>query len=86
MKDGAEPLKYLCLNKEIKDEIDKYRAETNPKVFDYIDSLLALIEYQMVMIHQERREVISLKHNKAWHHYDKDVIGKNLNNRPNFGC
>jgi hypothetical protein len=71
-KKETHPLKYLCLNKEIQEQVYAHKDNTHPQVFEYISDLLKLIEYQMLMIHDQRREIISMKHDSAWKHYEKE--------------
>lgn len=42
-------------------------------VLDYIIELYKLIEYQKQRIFQQEKEIIALRHEKAWKHYDKPM-------------
>lgn len=85
-KDQANPLKYLCFEPKIRQQIGLLKNSTNQEIFDHIDELYDLIQYQILMIDSQRREIIAMKHEKAWSHYDKDVVGKIVEDRKNFRC
>jgi hypothetical protein len=46
-------------------------AYKNEQVYEYIQELYELIDYQRKMINEQRVEIIGLKHQSAWKHYDK---------------
>jgi hypothetical protein len=48
--------------------MDAYKHE---QVYDYIQELYELINYQKDIIKQQRVEIIGLKHKDAWKRYDK---------------
>lgn len=41
----------------------------NDEIKKYILELYNLIEYQIVMIHEQRSEIVAKKHKEAWKHY-----------------
>ena len=45
-------------------------AYKHEQVYGYILELYELINYQKEMIHQQRIEIIGLKHKEAWKRYD----------------
>lgn len=45
-------------------------AYKNEQVYEYIMELYELINYQKNMINKQRVEIIGLKHQQAWKHYD----------------
>lgn len=47
-------------------------AYKNEQVYDYIMELYDLINYQKDMIHQQRVEIIALKHKQAWQHLSNE--------------
>lgn len=65
-------LKYECCDPKVKNQILLLKNNMNPVVYKHIQDLYELIDYQVSMIHEQRREIISMKHNDAWKHYDKD--------------
>ncbi len=68
-KKGCNPLKYNCFNPETRTQI--LHKCSDPEIKQYIQELYGLIEYQMIMIDDQRREIIAFKHKEGWKHYDK---------------
>jgi len=50
--------------------LTKYKGQP---VLDYIIELYKLIEYQKQRIFQQEKEIIALRHEQAWKHYDKTI-------------
>lgn len=48
----------------------KYKTH---EIFSYIVDLYNLIEYQKQIIFEQEKQIIALKHEKAWKHYDKPI-------------
>jgi len=65
-------LKYECCDPKVKNQILLLKNNMDPVVYKHIQDLYELIDYQVSMIHEQRREIISMKHHDAWKHYDKD--------------
>jgi hypothetical protein len=63
------PLKYLCYDKNQRKHI--ISICDNEEIKKHILDLYNLIEYQLIMIHEQRSEIIAKEHKKAWKHYDK---------------
>jgi hypothetical protein len=60
------PLKYACL-----DSFDKlYNSCTNNEIKDLLFQLRELIFYQMNEIKNQRIDIVGIKHEQAWKHYD----------------
>lgn len=63
-------LKYEPMSSDkIKTIMEAYK---NEQVYDYIQELYELINYQKDIIKQQRIEIIGLKHKEAWKRYDVD--------------
>jgi hypothetical protein len=68
--------------------LTKYKGQP---VLDYIIELYKLIEYQKQRIFQQEKEIIALRHEQAWKHYDKTIENydpatrKNINRPPKSG-
>jgi hypothetical protein len=68
--------------------LTKYKGQP---VLDYIIELYKLIEYQKQRIFQQEKEIIALRHEKAWKHYDNPIENydpatrKNINRPPKSG-
>lgn len=66
---GHIPLKYECLDRFpdiVKSCVDDNAAKLLIEMFD-------LIRYQMKQIQDQRMEIIGLKHEEAWKHYDRPL-------------
>lgn len=61
--------KYNCLNKL--DQIVKSCTDTD--AINLILDMRDLIFYQMHEIRDQRTEIISMKHQNSWKHYDKPI-------------
>ena len=62
-------LNYEPINlSKVNNVLTQYKGQP---VLDYIIELYKLIEYQKQRIFQQEKEIISLRHEKAWNHYDK---------------
>lgn len=63
----ANPMKYGCLDKlpEVVDNVEDQWLK------DYLRELYELIQYQIREIHQQRQEIVAIKHKHAWKQYDK---------------
>lgn len=61
------PLKYACLD-FFTDIVTKCKDDDIAK---YLIELRDLITYQMKIIHDQRMEIVAIKHKDAWKHYDK---------------
>ena len=66
---GCNPLKYNCFDKDLRSKILSQCADNEIK--NHIKDLYELIFYQMSLINDQRREIVSFKHNDQWKHYDK---------------
>jgi len=82
-------LKYDPINlSKVKSVLTQYKGQP---VLDYIIELYKLIEYQKQRIFQQEKEIIALRHEKAWKHYDNSIENydpatrKNINKSPKSG-
>lgn len=79
MSKETKPLKYLSVLPEKKKEIANIYKDY--KVTEHIEELYSLIDYQMQMISDQRRQIVADKHKDAWKHYDKSLNEYNESNR-----
>jgi hypothetical protein len=64
-------LKYEPMNlSKVSIILSQYKGQ---QVLDYIIELYKLIEYQKKRIFEQEKEIIALRHEKAWKHYDKPI-------------
>lgn len=72
---------------KIKLIMDAYK---NEQIYDYIQELYELINYQKSIINEQRVEIIALKHKEAWKRYDKPDIKEYSVDKPaksgNMSC
>jgi hypothetical protein len=68
----TQPLKYSCFDPSIRQTM--LERCTDNVIKNYLVDLYELIEYQMLMIHDQRREIVAINHKKVWEHYDKKNI------------
>lgn len=63
------PLKYACMDrfKQV------YESCSDQDIKNYLKELQDLIFYQMTIIGDQRLEIVAVKHQKAWSHYDKPL-------------
>lgn len=61
------PLKYACMDKFQR----VYDSCPSEEIKTYLKELQDLIFYQMSIIGEQRLEIVAVKHQKAWSHYDK---------------
>lgn len=66
------PLKYECLDRF--QNIVRDCADDN--IIKLLIEMFDLIVYQMNEIKMQRMEIISLKHTKAWKHYENSRIDR----------
>jgi hypothetical protein len=85
VKEGCNPLRYICIDKITVEDIAKLKSSTDPKIFNHIQDLYDLIQYQMEIISEQRMDIIAGKHSKAWSMYDPYGSGKKCN-RQSGGC
>ena len=71
MSKETKPLKYLSVLPEKKKQIANIYKEY--QVTEYIEQLYDLIDYQMKIINDQRKQIIADKHKEAWKHYYKSL-------------
>lgn len=60
-KNGCNPLKYKCFDQSVRNQFLLSCSDSDLK--QHLEELYSLIEYQMITINDQRREIVSLKHN-----------------------
>ena len=65
------PLKYACVQPEIKEAIAGMSMPMLVK--DHINDLYELINHQMLQQMRQERQLVAVKHMEAWKRYDKDM-------------
>jgi len=71
MSKETKPLKYLSVLPEKKKQIANIYKEY--QVTEYIEELYDLIDYQIKIINDQRKQIIADKHKEAWKHYYKSL-------------
>lgn len=67
----TNPLKYDPVSSiKINEIFSKYKTH---EILEYITELYNLIDYQKKIIVEQEKQIIALKHEKAWRHYDKPI-------------
>jgi hypothetical protein len=67
------PLKYACVQPDIKKYIATFEKDVPDVLWQHIEDLYELINHQMKQqLHQEQ-QMIAIKHLEAWKRYDKDI-------------
>ncbi len=65
------PLKYACVQPEVKKYMATFEKEVPKVLWSHIEDLYILIDHQMKQqLHQEA-QMIAVKHQEAWKMYDK---------------
>ena len=65
------PLKYACVQPEVKESIASMSMPMLVK--DHINDLYELINYQMLQQMRQEAQMIAIKHMEAWKRYDKNL-------------
>ena len=67
------PLKYACVQPDIKKYIATFEKDVPDVLWQHIEDLYELINHQMKQqLHQEQ-QMVAIKHLEAWKRYDKDI-------------
>jgi hypothetical protein len=82
MPKETKPLKYLSVLPEKKKQIANIYKDY--QVTEHIEELYDLIDYQMKLISDQRRQIVADKHNDAWKHYYKSLDEYNESERRYF--
>ena len=82
MPKETKPLKYLSVLPEKKKQIANIYKDY--QVTEHIEELYQLIEYQMKIISDQRRQIIADKHKDAWKNYYKSLETYNESERRYF--
>jgi len=82
MPKETKPLKYLSVLSEKKKLIANIYKDY--QVTEHIEQLYDLIDYQMKLISDQRRQIIADKHKDAWKHYYKSLDEYNKSDRRYF--
>jgi hypothetical protein len=67
------PLKYACVQPDIKRYMATFEKDISPILWQHIIDLYKLIEYQMLRQLKQESQMTSIKHLEAWKRYDKDM-------------
>ena len=67
------PLKYACVQPDIKKYMATFKRDTPPALWQHIKDLYTLIEYQMLKQLKQESQITAIKHLEAWKRYDKDL-------------
>ena len=65
------PLKYACVQPEVKESIASMSMPMLVK--DHINDLYELINHQMLQQMRQEAQIIAVKHMEAWKRYDKTL-------------
>jgi hypothetical protein len=79
MSKETKPLKYLSALPEKKKQIANIYKDY--QVTEHIEELYGLIEYQMKIISEQRRQIIADKHKESWKQYYKSIEDYNSSTR-----
>ena len=79
MSKETKPLKYLSALPEKKKQIANIYKDY--QVTEHIEELYGLIEYQMKIISEQRRQIIADKHKESWKQYYKSIDDYNSSTR-----
>ena len=82
MPKETKPLKYLSVLPEKKKQIANIYKDY--QVTEHIEELYDLIDYQMKLISDQRRQIVADKHKDAWKHYYKSLDAYNESERRYF--
>jgi len=82
MPKETKPLKYLTVLPAKKKQIANIYKDY--QVTEHIEELYDLIDYQMKLISEQRRQIIADKHQNAWKHYYKSLEEYNESERRYF--
>ena len=72
-KEKKLPLKYACVQPDIKKYMATFKRDTPPALWQHIKDLYTLIEYQMLKQLKQESQITAIKHLEAWKRYDKDL-------------
>ena len=82
MSKETKALKYLPVLPDKKKQIANIYKDY--QVTEHIEELYNLIDYQMKLISDQRRQIIADKHKNAWKHYYKSLDEYNESERRYF--
>lgn len=72
-KDEKLSLRYGCVQPDIKKYMTTFERETPSALWQHIQDLYELIDYQMKKQMRQEAQIIAVKHMEAWKRYDKDI-------------
>jgi hypothetical protein len=82
MSKETKALKYLSVLPDKKKQIVNIYKDY--QVTEHIEELYDLIDYQMKLISDQRRQIVADKHKDAWKHYYKSLEEYNESERRYF--
>ena len=72
-KDEKLPLKYSCVQPDIKKYMGTFEKQVPPVLWQHIRDLYNLIEYQMLHQLKQESQMTAIKHLETWKRYDRDM-------------
>tara|TARA_Y100000385_G_scaffold21607_1_gene21197 strand:- start:122 stop:403 length:282 start_codon:yes stop_codon:yes gene_type:complete len=67
------PLKYACVQPDIKKYMATFEKQIPPMVWQHINDLYKLINHQMKQQLKQESQITAIKHLEAWKRYDKNL-------------
>ena len=80
-KDEKLPLKYACVQPDIKKYMSTFEKDVPPILWQHIQELYKLIDYQMSHQLKQESQMTAIKHLEAWKRYDKSLYDYNPETR-----
>ena len=72
-KDEKLPLKYSCVQPDIKKYMGTFEKQIPPVLWQHIVDLYKLIDYQMSHQLKQESQMTAIKHANTWGMYDRNV-------------
>ena len=80
-KDEKLPLKYACVQPDIKKYMATFEKEVPAILWQHIQELYKLIDHQMKRQLKQESQITAIKHMETWTRYDKDMREYNRETR-----
>lgn len=72
-KDEKLPLKYACVQPDIKKYMATFEKEVPAILWQHIQELYKLIDHQMKRQLKQESQITAIKHMETWKRYDKNI-------------
>ncbi len=72
-KDEKLPLKYACVQPDIKKYMSTFEKQVPPMLWQHVNDLYKLIDHQMKQQLKQESQITAIKHMEAWKRYDKNL-------------